>query len=141
MQDFEDIYEALKATVAALGGTKQVASRMRPTLEPLKARSWLLNCLNHDHPMKFDPEEVQWIWRAGCDVGFHDGKHWADHDAHYEPSAPCSVEAQLADCMRVIQSQRRSADEAEKVITAIKDNPKLRAVMAAANIDVEALLQ
>lgn len=141
MQDFEDVYDALKATVAALGGTKQVASRMRPTLEPLKARSWLLNCLNHDHPMKFDPEEVQWIWREGCDAGFYDGARWAHRDTHFLPAEPASVEGQLAAVLKQIQSRRRNDEDAISAITAIKDNPKLRAVMAAANIDVEALLQ
>ena len=141
MTDFEDIYDALKATVAALGGTKVVASKMRPTLDPLKARSWLLNCLNHDHPMKFDPEEVQWIWREGCRAGYYDGARWAHQDTDFLPGEPASVEAQLATVLKHIQARRRNDDEAEKAITAIKDNPKLRAVMAAANIDVEALLQ
>lgn len=40
-----------------------------------------------------------------------------------------------------LQAKSRSLDEANRVVTAIKDNPKLRAVMAAAHIDVEALFQ
>ena len=141
MTEFEDIYDALKATVGALGGSKVVAAKMRPTVDLLKARSWLLNCLDPNHSMKFDPEEVQWIWRAGCDAGYYDGARWAHRDTHFLPADPASVEGQLAAVLKQLQVRRRNDDDAMSALTAIKDNPKLRAVMAAANIDVEALLQ
>lgn len=138
MQDWESIYDALRACVHVLGGFKKVGPMMRPTFGD--AAQWLRNCVNAEHPQKLDPEQVMWLLGAACHAGFHDAKHWFDRSTHYQPTPPAAVEAQLANALKQIQAQRRNADEAERVLTAIKDNPKLRAVMAAANIDVEALL-
>lgn len=135
MTEFEDIYDALKAAVAALGGAKKVGPKLRP--EARGADGWLLNCLNRDHAQKLDPEHVALILQLACNSGFHDAKHWIDRDTGYQPCAPIALEAQLAEALRHVQADRRRAEESERHLRMLADDPKLLATMRAANLRVE----
>lgn len=138
MTEFEDLYDALKGAVTALGGAKKVGPRLRP--EARDARGWLLNCLNRDHEQKLDPEQVALILRWAGEAGYHDAKHWLDHDTGYQPAAPFALEAKLAEALTALQTQRRRTEESEAAVRSIMENPKLRAMMSAGGINVEALL-
>lgn len=135
MTEFEDIYDALRAAVAALGGAKRVGPRLRP--EAKDAAGWLLNCLNRDHAQKLDPEHVALILRFAGDAGFHDAKHWLDRDTGYQPSITAALEAQLAEALRQAQADRRRVEESERHLRMLADDPRLLATMRAANLRVE----
>jgi hypothetical protein len=84
----EDVYDALKAIVAALGGTKEVAGRLWPHKPIEQARKELLDALNRDNPRKLDAEETLALLRMAREAGFHQAKHWIDAELGYEPSMP-----------------------------------------------------
>src|SRR5262245_6951618 len=96
----EDIYDALRAIVAALGGPKVVACKLWPMTPPEQARRQLLDALNRDNPRKLDPEEVMALLRMGRDAGFHEAKHWIDGTLGYERAAPVDPEDELAGLLR-----------------------------------------
>lgn len=137
MTAFEDIYDALKGAVTALGGAKKVGPRLRP--ETKDARGWLLNCLNRDHAFKLDPEQVALILRWACDAGYHDAKHWIDADSGYQPSVPTALQSQLAAALNQAQADRRRAEESESTLREIASNPRLLATMQAAGLKVEGM--
>ena len=137
MTDFENIYDALKAAVNAMGKAKKVGPRLRP--ESKDAAGWLLNCLNPNHEQKLDPEQVALILRMACDVGYHDAKAYFDRECGYAPSAPLALEAQLADALRAAQANRRRAEESERDLRDLIDNPRLLATLRAAHVNTEAM--
>lgn len=65
----EDIFEALRTDIQALGGSKVVGAMLWPQLSPDKAGEKLANCLNRTRQEKFDPEEVLFIQREAARVG------------------------------------------------------------------------
>lgn len=139
MTEFEDVYDALKGAVAALGGAKKVGPRLRP--EARDADQWLRNCLNAEHAQKLDPEQVLLILRWACEAGFHDAKHWVDRDTGYQVSAPAALEAQLAEALQQARADRRRAEESERTLQLIVDNPRLLATLRAANVNTDVLTE
>lgn len=135
MAEFEDIYDALKGAVAALGGAKKVGPKLRP--ESRDARGWLLNCLNPEHAQKMDPEQVQLLLRLACEVGYHDAKHWIDADAGYQPALPARLEARLAEALRENAETRRRLDESNRCLRELADNPRLLAWARTTGVKVE----
>lgn len=80
----EDVYDALRAAVQALGGAKIVASRLWPHKPVEQARKELLDALNRDNPRKLDTEEFLAVLRMAREAGFHQCKHWIDAELGYE---------------------------------------------------------
>lgn len=134
----DDVYEALKRAVDALGGAKRVGPRMRPELDPFGARAWLLNCLNPEHAQKFDPPQVFLILRWAAEIGFHESKHFIDHITDYAPSVPLAPTVLLVEAMKVAAQKQREADESARNLRELIDNPRLLATMRAAGIKVDA---
>lgn len=134
MADFDDIYDALKGAVSALGGAKKVGPRLRP--EAKDADQWLRNCLNRDHAQKLDPEQVLLILHWACEAGYHDAKHFLDHDTGYQDSVPKALEVQLAAALRQAAADRKRAEASEAVLRDLAANPELFARMQAAGLKV-----
>ena len=84
----EDIYDALRAAVQALGGAKTVAARLWPHKSVEQARKELLDALNRDNPRKLDAEEILAVLRMAREAGFHAAKHWLDVELGYTPTEP-----------------------------------------------------
>lgn len=86
----EDIWQALRDCVSAMGGTKDVGYRMRPELGPEKAGRWLLDCLNPERNDKLSIEQFLFLLlearRAGCDIAMH---YLARHTGYEAPKALC----------------------------------------------------
>lgn len=98
----EDVYEALKGAVAALGGAKVAGEALWPKKSPEQARGDMLDCLNRNNARKFDAEEILFLLKAAGEVGHHQAKHWIDHAVGYQPSVPLDPEIQrdrLADAL------------------------------------------
>lgn len=96
----EDIYDALKGVVAALGGAKAAAEMLWPN-QPNKDRA-LLDCLNRNNSRNLDPAEIMALLKFGRAAGYHQSKHWIDEALGYEPSPPKSPEVardRLADAL------------------------------------------
>ena len=59
----EDLYDAFRHAVKALGGAKRVASRLWPDKPTDTARILLLHCLDMERPEKLDLYQIAWILR------------------------------------------------------------------------------
>lgn len=105
---YEDIYDALRASIQAAGGVKAVAAALWPSRPAADAHRELLDALNRDRPRKLDPEEVVAILRMAKDADFHAGKHWLDDELGYERGKPLAAE-QETDCAAAALAQA-SAD-------------------------------
>ena len=90
----EDINDALKAAVMALGGFKRFGPVMRPELPPDQAAGWLRDCLNRGRREKLDPEQVALILREARKVGFHGAMDFLAYDTGYK-AEPVDHEAQV----------------------------------------------
>jgi hypothetical protein len=96
----DDINQALKRLVDALGGAKVVGHKMRPEKTIFDARVWLLNCLNPDRQETLHPEQVLLLLRWGHHVGHHDAMAFIASDTGYAPPAPVTETDALADLQR-----------------------------------------
>lgn len=135
----EDIYEALREAVRALGGAKAVGHRLRPEKAINGVERWLLDCLNPDRAEKLDPEQVVLIARWSCEVGHHGLIAFMCGSAGYTQPQPRAFADQLVQAQqRAIAAQRKAAEAAADLQTLI-DNPRLLAAMKAAGLNVGAL--
>ena len=64
----EDIHDALRDVVRALGGVKDAGARLRPELPADAAGHWLKDCLNPERRHRLDPEQVLWLLREGSAI-------------------------------------------------------------------------
>lgn len=65
----EDIFEALKTDVQAIGGSKKVGHMLWPVKSPEKAAEHLNNCLSVIRSEKLDGEQILFIKREAKKVG------------------------------------------------------------------------
>lgn len=123
----EDVYDALRAAINALGGPKVVAARLWPHKPIEQARKELLDTLNRDNPRKLDPEETLAVLRMAREAGFHSAKHWIDSDVGYDPSTPTDPAVQRD---RLADELARAADKFAALAKAVErlNSPKLKAV-------------
>lgn len=96
----EDVFDALRADVQALGGYKKVGASMRPELAAAKAGEWLADCLNRTRTHKLDVEQVQWIAREARKVGSYCYVTWSMRDAGFADPQPLEPEDERAALMR-----------------------------------------
>ncbi len=112
----EDIYDALKDIVRALGGIKKVA----PELFPAKngnAESYLKDCLNPDRRETLDPQELLLLIKWGRDIGCHSAINYICDTAGYKRPEIVVVEDQHAELMRqyidAVRASKAVADRME----------------------------
>lgn len=67
----EDYYEALAATVAALGGFKRVGAELRPELPADHAGRWLADCCNHARDHELKPQQLGLLRKKARAAGVH----------------------------------------------------------------------
>lgn len=65
----EDVFDALRTDIQALGGAKKVGAMLWPKLSPDKAGEKLSSCLNRQRAEKLDPEEILFIQREAARIG------------------------------------------------------------------------
>lgn len=87
----EDLYDALRDVVRALGGTKVVGPQIWPTKPPLEASRLLSDCLNRERREKLDPEQLLWLLRRGRQEGCHAAMDYFSDEAGYERARPRNV--------------------------------------------------
>lgn len=92
----EDYYEALSATVAALGGFKRVGAELRPELPADHAGRWLADCCNHvrDHELK--PQQLGLLRKKARVAGVHVLAAFEMREAGYAEPVPLRREDQQA---------------------------------------------
>lgn len=93
----EDIYEAIRTAIQALGGAKKVGSTLWPDKSPDKAGELLNNCLNVTRNEKLDPEQVLFLSREAKKIGCHSIADYYAGDCGYKliPIEPKDEMAEL----------------------------------------------
>lgn len=94
---FDNVNDAMQATVNALGGYKKVGPMLRPELPIDQAAGWLRDCLNPGRREKLAPEQLLLILRKAREVGYHAAMNFLAFDTGYkaDPMDPVSLESQL----------------------------------------------
>lgn len=96
----EDINEALKGLVAALGGAKVVGTRLFPDLTIDGARARLLDALNPDRAQQLSQTQFLALLRWGREAGYHGVMEYVADEAGYTRPSPLSPEDENAELMR-----------------------------------------
>lgn len=106
----EDIWQALRDCVSALGGAKIVGDKLRPELGPEKAARWLLDCLNPDKADKLCVEQLLLILADARRVNCHLGAAFIARATGYADPQPLEPEDERAALQReFIASQKHMA--------------------------------
>jgi hypothetical protein len=96
----EDIWQALRDCVSALGGSKKVGILLRPELDAQTAGRWLLDCLNPERKDKLCAEQILLILRESRKIGCHAGLTFINRDAGYADPQPIEPEDERAALQR-----------------------------------------
>lgn len=96
----EDVHDAVKDVIRALGGTKEVGRKLRPELTADSAGHWLKDCLNPERRHRLDPEQLLWLLRAGRDAGCHSLMNYLADEAGYTRPAPLEPLDEAAELQR-----------------------------------------
>lgn len=67
----DDIYQAARTVVMAMGGTKKVSGLFWPEKSVSQASELLNNCLNTARQEKLDPEQLLFLMINGQRIGCH----------------------------------------------------------------------
>lgn len=96
----EDLNDAIRDTIKALGGFKRFGYEMRPDLGVEGAGRWLSDCCNPDRRDKLSPTELAFIRRRGRQQGVHILATYEARDAGYAPPKPIEPEDERAALLR-----------------------------------------
>lgn len=95
----ESLNDALREVVLAIGGTKKVASLMRPEKTVDEAARWLNDCLNADRREKLDPDQMLFLLREGRKVGCHSAMGYISAESGYS-AQPIEPQDEIAELQR-----------------------------------------
>ena len=96
----DDLNEAIRVTINALGGMKAVGAELKPERSAVDAGKWLADCLNSAKRDRLDPEQLAYIRRKGRAAGIHILAAYEAQDAGYAPPQPIAPEDEAAQLQR-----------------------------------------
>jgi hypothetical protein len=112
----ESINDALRELVAALGGMKQVGTRMRPELPADHAGRWLSDCLNPDRREHLTPEHIMWLLAEGRKANAHAAMDYITTGCGYSAPQPVEPEDERAKLQReYIEAAKTMSRLAERI--------------------------
>ena len=124
---FEDVNDALREVVKALGGAKKVGPMLWPEKTVEQAQQVLLSCLNTDRKERLTPEQVFLLLKMARQANFHGAKFWIDDELGYEQGKPLNPQDEQSklqeDFIAAVRESRRLADRLERLT-----QPQLQAV-------------
>lgn len=103
----ENIYDALRDVIRALGGPKDAGKMMRPTIPADDAGQWVKDCLNPNRRERFNPEQVVWLLCKGREVGCHSLMFFLADEAAYGRPIPIDPKDADAELMRQFMATAR----------------------------------
>ena len=106
----EDYYEAIRATVQALGGFKRIGSEMKPDLAVDAAGRWLADCCNAEKREKLSPTELAYLRRRARQAGVHILAAFEMRDAGYADPQPLEPEDERAALQREFVQQTKALE-------------------------------
>jgi hypothetical protein len=135
----DDIYDALRIVIKALGGFDSVGKRLRTEMPSDKAGIWLSDATNRNRAQKLSPEQVLVIAKWGREVGCHALMDFITSDAGYEPTKPKVLAEQLAVLQARALAAKREAENTAADMQTLLENPRLFALMTAAHANTEGM--
>lgn len=99
---YEDLNDAIRATVQALGGVKKVGHELWPTLGVEGAGSKLRDCLNPERRQDLDPMDLLAIMKMGRAHGVHTLAAFICGEAGYSAPIPVDPEDERAELQRQV---------------------------------------
>lgn len=123
----EDIYEALRTDILALGGFKKVGSMLWPEKLADKAGENLNNCLNRTRPEKLDAEQILLIKREAKKVGSFAALLFEMDDIGMSHPTPIEPEDEYAKLQREFIHAQEEMGRMLKRMESLSDT-KLRAI-------------
>lgn len=96
----EDLNEAIRATINALGGFKSVGVELRPEKSAIDAGKWLADCLNPDKRDRLAPDQLAFIRRKARQQGCHVLAAFEMADAGYAAPVAIAPEDEAAQLKR-----------------------------------------
>lgn len=115
---FDDINDALKDAVRALGGPKKVGVLLWPELDhaPEQAANKMRDCLNPERREKLSPQQLLYVMRKAREVGHHSLMGFVATDTGYAVPAPVDPEAVLAESQAEFVESVKRLDQLAKSI-------------------------
>jgi len=98
----EDIFDAVKTDVMAIGGAKKVGAMLWPEKSADKAGEHLSNCLNRLRAEKLDIEQVMFIARQAREVGSHATMTFFASDCGFSVPQPVDPADERAELQRQV---------------------------------------
>lgn len=114
----EDIYDALRDCIKALGGNKRVGSVFWPEKPIGKAGEQLADCINRDRQQKLDPEQTLYILKEARKVGCHIGMHFIAEECNYRKPEPIEPKDEIAELQKAFI---QSVGQSEKIADRLKE--------------------
>lgn len=96
----DDLNDALRATINALGGMKAIGVELKPEKTAVDAGRWLADCLNSDKRDRLAPDQVAYIRRKARAAGVHILAAFEMQDAGYQAPIPVEPEDERAALQR-----------------------------------------
>jgi len=96
----EDINEALREVVGALGGAKKVGALMWPEKTVEQAQALLLACLNTERKEHLTPEQTMFLLRRAREANCHVAMRFLCAQAGYADPVPVEPEDERAKLQR-----------------------------------------
>lgn len=93
----DDVYDALRETIKAIGGFASAGKRLRPELHADAAERWLLDAVNRGRAQKLSPEQFLVIATWGREAGCHALMNYITADTGYEQTKPKVYAEQVND--------------------------------------------
>lgn len=113
---YEDLNDAIRATVQALGGIKRVGVDLWPTLGPDGAASRLHDCMNVERREKLSPEELLALAKMAKAAGCHILMAFLCGEAGYSAPIPVDPEDERAELQREFTSSVKALEALAKRI-------------------------
>lgn len=141
----EDIYDALRDAIKALGGASAVGLRLHPEKALKTAEQAILDCCNRNRKQEFKPLELLALQRWARVAGCHSLNNLFNDDGGYERSKPKLVADQIYAAEQRLLKVKADAEEAVAAMQnliqarALAENPRLLETMRHAGIKVEEL--
>lgn len=112
----ETFTDALRATVAALGGFKVVGSALWPEKPIEEGARLMADCLNPDRPHRLTPDQLCLVLKMARAKGIHLAMHWLAEDVGYQVT-PIEPRDEMAELQREFI---RAAEQVEKIAKRIE---------------------
>lgn len=115
---FEDVGDALREVVKALGGAKAVGPMLWPDKSVEQSQTLLLACLNSERKERLTPDQMVYLLGKGREVECHAAMQFIAERAGYEvkPVRPQDQAAELVERAEAVMREARAvADGLERL--------------------------